>query len=172
MEFYGDRGRILSLPYFYLDEHHLFMVRYKSPSYCARTLYLVHYCQIHTRSEKMNNQVLTGASTAAGRGSLFGFSSSSDSRSIDLSSRSNLAFTMRRIIYSTVAAIQNPMHVSVAISRDALKCKAIAEQKANANVTYGKNKVIEGAPVAGSCKNGQRTPSVDHCFHLSDIHDI
>jgi len=95
--------------------------------------------------------------------------SSVESSSIDLSSRSNLALVMRRSIYSTVAIIQKPIVVHVAIARSFLKCRATIDSVDKQNVAYGKNNVILGLLVVGSWANGRNIPLVVHDFQISFI---
>ena len=98
------------------------------------------------------------------------FSSSPESSSIDLSSRSNLALDIRRSMYSTVETIQNPMVVQVATARSVLMCRRIMEIVASTNVMYGKSSVIEGFPVVESCMKGNRIPTSLQLFHFCDNH--
>ena len=101
----------------------------------------------------------------------FFFLRESSENSIDLLDKSNLARVMRRIIYRTVAITQKPSVVQVANTRLGQICRAMTEHTDRNAVTYGKNRVIEGLSVVGSCIKGSLIPTSLHSFHFLDIYE-
>lgn len=72
-------------------------------------------------------------------------------------------------MYSTVATIQNPIAVQVAIAMESLKWRAIKDMTLRIKVTYEKNKVTDGLLVSDECAKGKRIPSDDQNLSLSLI---